>query len=247
MKKISFILSATVLAFCLNACGNTCNTASITTPDWVGTYAGVMPCADCPGIQTIVDLLPDSTYTLQTRYIDRSEEMFTQSGKFLWDTQNNTIALDNLFIKQLLVEDHSVRVLFDGQEESLIPIELYTLMKTDMELAGKYWKLVELNGNPVEVDQSPRDPHIVLDIYTHSFTGSTSCNRMMGSYQLTAPGKIVFSQAAATQMMCLDMEIENQFLQIFDSIDGYLVDGDTLTLLNESGAPLARFSVVPTQ
>jgi len=246
MNKISFILSAAVLAFCLNSCVNTRNTVTTTIPGWVGMYAGVMPCADCPGIQTLVELLPDSTYTIQTKYMDRSDELFTQTGKFLWDAQNNTIALDNLFIKRLLVEDHSLTVLFDGQEESLIPIEMYTLKKTDTELTGNFWKLVELNGAPVETEQSHGGPHMVFDKYTHRFSGNAGCNRMMGSFQLKAPGSIAFSQAATTQMMCLDMELENQFLKILDLVIKYTIKDDILTFTNESETPLSRFAFVPS-
>jgi copper homeostasis protein (lipoprotein) len=35
------------------------------------TYTGVLPCADCPGIDTTLTLLPDHTYRLRAAYRDR--------------------------------------------------------------------------------------------------------------------------------------------------------------------------------
>lgn len=35
------------------------------------TFRGIMPCADCPGIEMTVTLLPDHTFRLRQRYLDR--------------------------------------------------------------------------------------------------------------------------------------------------------------------------------
>ncbi|MDB9137433.1 copper resistance protein NlpE, partial [Parabacteroides distasonis] len=40
--------------------------------DYEGTYKGVLPAADCPGIETILTLNPDKTFTLHSVYIDRN-------------------------------------------------------------------------------------------------------------------------------------------------------------------------------
>ena len=107
--------------------------------------------------------------------------------------------------------------------------------------AGETLKLVELNGSPVEEGQSPIFPHIVLDMNTYKLSGSAGCNRIMGAFQLKKSGKITFAPVASTQMMCLDMELENQFIKIFDSIDGYTAKDNILTFIDGSGTPLARF------
>ena len=38
-----------------------------------------------------------------------------------------------------------------------------TASDTSLELAGIHWKLVELNGTPVETDQSTVEPYIEFD------------------------------------------------------------------------------------
>jgi len=239
MNRFLFILGGLGLVCCLNACKNAGDGAVV--PEWAGVYTGVLPCADCPGIQTTIELLADSTYLMQTLYLDRSDELFTKSGNLIWDTRNNTVELENDFVKTLLVEDHTLTVLFEGEKETGILAPYYILKKTDKNLTGIHWKLVELNGTPVNDGQSPREPHIVLATHTHRFNGSTGCNTIMGSYQIKAWGKIAFSQAATTQMMCLDMDVENRFLKIFSLIDGYVVDGNKLTFTDASNTPLARF------
>ena len=117
--------------------------------------------------------------------------------------------------------------------------------KTNVQLADKYWKLTELNGTPVEAGQSAKEPHIILDNQNLRLSGNAGCNVIAGAYQLTKPGKITFLPIAATQMMCLNMEIENQFLKVFESVEGYTIHGDVLTFIDAKRTPLARFTFVP--
>ncbi len=62
--------------------------------DWSGVYEGVLPCADCPGIQTRLTLNRDGTYELLTRYLERPVAPRTERGRFTWQAGGNTIALD---------------------------------------------------------------------------------------------------------------------------------------------------------
>lgn len=52
--------------------------------DWAGTYEGVLPCANCEGIQTIVTLNSDDTFTTKQIYLGRSGEAVEDSGKIMW-------------------------------------------------------------------------------------------------------------------------------------------------------------------
>lgn len=48
-----------------------------------GTYAGTIPCADCPGIDETLTLNADSTFILQSIYQERNEgKAFIDSGAF---------------------------------------------------------------------------------------------------------------------------------------------------------------------
>lgn len=68
--------------------------ASRTSLNWAGTYAGTLPCADCPGIETHLTLQDDGSYRLTTRYIDRQPEPVAVTGRFEWTYDGNHIQLD---------------------------------------------------------------------------------------------------------------------------------------------------------
>lgn len=62
--------------------------------DWPGTYEGVTPCADCPGIRMRLTLLVDGRFELSTLYIDRQTVPQTVQGPFRWDSAGSTITLE---------------------------------------------------------------------------------------------------------------------------------------------------------
>ncbi|MEN9299441.1 MAG: hypothetical protein RLZZ429_1754 [Bacteroidota bacterium] len=52
--------------------------------DVVGIYKGVLPCADCEGMETSIELKNDSTYSRVIKYLGKKENSFTASGKWTW-------------------------------------------------------------------------------------------------------------------------------------------------------------------
>ena len=116
--------------------------------------------------------------------------------------------------------------------------------KVDQDLVEKYWKLIELYGNPITPADDSRASHIIFHTYGNRFSGSTGCNRLMGSYQTQEHNRIILSSAATTMMICLDMETETKLLQVLEMADGYSVQNDTLLLYRARMAPLARFIIV---
>ncbi|MCM8610858.1 copper resistance protein NlpE [Accumulibacter sp.] len=61
--------------------------------NWAGTYEGVLPCADCPGIRTRLVLRSDGRFELSTQYVDRQPASVVRSGRFQWNDAGNTITL----------------------------------------------------------------------------------------------------------------------------------------------------------
>ncbi len=51
------------------------------SPNYDGTYKGIFPAADCPGIETTLILKKDKTFTLDSKYIDRNQS-FNESGTY---------------------------------------------------------------------------------------------------------------------------------------------------------------------
>jgi uncharacterized lipoprotein NlpE involved in copper resistance len=62
--------------------------------DWAGTYEGVLPCADCPGIKTSLVLHGDGRFELNTQYLERQVVAQTASGRFTWNSTGSAITLD---------------------------------------------------------------------------------------------------------------------------------------------------------
>lgn len=61
--------------------------------DWAGVYRGVVPCADCPGIETTLRLAADHTYELSMKYLGRSTAPVSSSGSFEWRQDGRAIML----------------------------------------------------------------------------------------------------------------------------------------------------------
>ena len=78
---------ALTLAF-LTACAPSRNAAPVDSHtardslDWAGSYEGVLPCADCPGIRTRVTLSDNGRYEKQTQYLDRQPQPEVVAGTF---------------------------------------------------------------------------------------------------------------------------------------------------------------------
>ena len=58
---------------------------SMTSVDWPGTYQGVLPCADCEGIQTQIVIQKDLSFVLETRYLGKDQQIFQTKGTFQWN------------------------------------------------------------------------------------------------------------------------------------------------------------------
>lgn len=58
--------------------------------DWSGVYEGTLPCADCVGINTKLELFQDKTYRLAELYLTNrpGQKLFEYSGKFEFDKTN---------------------------------------------------------------------------------------------------------------------------------------------------------------
>ena len=113
-------------------------------------------------------------------------------------------------------------------------------------LENTYWKLVELNGQPVAA-ASPggREMHIRLLGDSSRLTGWAGCNMIGGSYTLQAEvSRIKFSRVFSTMMACDNLEIEKRFVDMIERVDNYNLVDNRLILNRARMAPLARFEAV---
>ncbi|HSQ46276.1 MAG TPA: copper resistance protein NlpE N-terminal domain-containing protein [Lutibacter sp.] len=225
---------------------------SRTSLDWKGVYRGVLPCADCEGIQTEIALNIDLTYQITSKYLGKNEEAFKEIGTFIWDDAGAKITLKNAepnsATNQYLVGENMLFKLdADGNRIEGELKEKYQLKKVyfDTEIAEKYWKLVELNGNKIILDKNQNTgPHLMLKNENSQVYGNGGCNAIQGSYELSAGKKIKFSKMATTKMFCDYMETEQALLNVLEMADNYSVEKDTVSLKNANMLSLAKFQLI---
>jgi uncharacterized lipoprotein NlpE involved in copper resistance/heat shock protein HslJ len=61
--------------------------------NYIGIYNGILPCADCEGIETKIVLNENLTFTLLTKYLGKGNKIFEEHGAFKWNNLGNTITL----------------------------------------------------------------------------------------------------------------------------------------------------------
>lgn len=64
--------------------------------DWQGEYHGVLPCADCEGIETEITLNEDLTYKIRSRYLGESDSIYSREGEFSWGETGSKITLKDI-------------------------------------------------------------------------------------------------------------------------------------------------------
>jgi heat shock protein HslJ len=212
--------------------------------DWAGAYRGVMPCADCRGIETVVILRSDGTFTRLFKYLGKGDEIFSKDGRITWNAAGSTVMLAG-DAQYLVGENHLARLAPDGSRVTGALADRYVLTKVpESGVTERYWKLVELNGQPLP--KLDRAPWLILKDADGRMNGFGGCNSFTGSYKLDATAsRFSLSQIATTSMACISgMEVEQAFYEVLNNADNYSLAGDHLTLNRARMAPLARFEAV---
>jgi len=112
-------------------------------------------------------------------------------------------------------------------------------------LQDTYWKLIELNGAPVNFSKDQKEIYIIFHTKNNNAGGNAGCNGYGGNYELNPNGfNIKFSTFIRTMMACAELPLEDEYLKVFEIADSYYVYNDTLQLNKARMAPLARFKAV---
>jgi len=68
---------------------------AINSLDYMGIYSGVLPCADCEGIQTTIELGSGNSYVKKIIYLGKEDQQVVETGgTFTWNDAGNTITLN---------------------------------------------------------------------------------------------------------------------------------------------------------
>ncbi|WP_333607456.1 copper resistance protein NlpE N-terminal domain-containing protein [Arsukibacterium sp.] len=219
--------------------------------DWSGYYQGVLPCADCEGIDTQLWLHQDGQYQLKLKYLGRDEQLFELAGRFEWLSDGNRIQLhtDNAEIWLWRVEEEGIRQLDQQGELITGPLQQQYRISKQAEpageslLSGTRWQLTELMGAAVAAD-SGIFIQFTADGRVHGYNG---CNNFMGGYQQQGLS-LSLSQLASTMKACADASYESEFMQVLQTADNISLAAEVLSLNKARMAPLARFlAVAPSE
>jgi len=119
-SKLTLFILLTTITTLFMACGQSKNTGeqadmhtSEIALDWQGVYYGVLPCADCEGIEVELRITEDGTYTMKSQYLGKENGLFITEGTFTWENGSNIQledAQDNS-TKLYKVEENQLRML----------------------------------------------------------------------------------------------------------------------------------------
>jgi NlpE N-terminal domain len=169
--------------------------------DWAGTYEGVLPCADCPGIKTRLTLNRDDSYRLVTHAPGSQNAEKSVSGVFTWQPSGNAITLDERGGRQQFsVGEGQLTLLRPESGASRYPAANLVLTPAaphsrDLEQQlGRYrWTLVfatDANNRRIAGLPPGQDHPIVLSFAGSRLSVQGPCNRLVGGYQVLPPSSL---------------------------------------------------------
>ena len=85
--------------------------------DYEGTYKGVFPAADCPGIETTLTLNADKTFALHQVYIDQKDGTFDEKGTYTVEENLLTLQVEGGETSYYKVEENRLRCLDADKNE----------------------------------------------------------------------------------------------------------------------------------
>jgi heat shock protein HslJ len=99
----------------------------------------------------------------------------------------------------------------------------------DSNWRDKQWTVVEMLGVPVQISNTPQDAHLIFTASEKMVSGSGSCNRVFGPYEMGKRNSLKFGNLASTMMACQNLEFENKFMETLKSVESYeVVEGELL-------------------
>ena len=113
------------------------------------------------------------------------------------------------------------------------------------KLFAHRWALTEAAGQPVAPTGDAKEAHLLF-FPPNRLGGSTGCNRLKGTIELTGGGRMTFSPLVTTRMMCPEpaAATETRFVQALGTVKTYYVTDASLEL-RDGPTIVARFRATP--
>ena len=108
-------------------------------------------------------------------------------------------------------------------------------------LKNTYWRLKELNGKYTKDIKIKKEFNFLIKL-DNSIKGFSGCNNFFGN-SVTSNDTLRFNKIVSTLMMCKNMELEREYLQIFEKTNRYKIYGEYLYLYDKNKV-IAKFESV---
>ena len=217
--------------------------------DWEGRYNGVLPCANCEGIETTINLNADKTFLIREAYLGKGEDPMEETGSFDWTEDGGSVELETVLGgKRTYKVGENVLIARDteGNEIKGEIAETYRLEKAfaDQEIENVTWELVEMDGGKINYGKEDTPAYFILTSSEGRVSGNLGCNNFFGTYELQHGMRIEFSPLGATMMACPNMSTETRLNEVLQTVDNYTIADGVLSLNKARMAPLAVFKAV---
>ncbi|UPT70163.1 MAG: copper resistance protein NlpE [Flavobacterium sp. JAD_PAG50586_2] len=98
--NILFVLMILTLVSCQKQSAHdkksTSNYIPRNSEDYIGTYKGILPCADCKGLETEIAINENTTFSIKTKYQGKGDKIFVKKGHFTWNKKGDVIILTDV-------------------------------------------------------------------------------------------------------------------------------------------------------
>lgn len=237
MRKLLFFLTAVIFLGCAKKAFN--QHSSRTSLDWAGTYRGTI-LENGKESNIIITLYDNNTYSL-----NHAGKTDIATGDIIWSKNGSSIALATLPKATHFFVAENKLIPANSKGERLYNDEYFLTKVDENSIVEKYWKLLEVNGQLVSINEGSKEPHIILKAHNNSLIGNAGCNNIIGTFELDQEaGVIKFSKVASTMMACRDMETEGKLLKALPDVDSFTTDGEHLNLSSSQNGTTLKFKVV---
>jgi len=261
MKSKLLILFVSVLFF--TACGTTKKSTNkvtkIKSDAFSETYSGIIPCADCAGIEYTIDFNEDFSYKTQSVYQGKSNELFESSGNYR--IQNGVIQLVNEDegIKYFKKSGNNLLILDRNQKEVTGKLSdayvLKPVAKQPETAEGNIHKLkIKRAGEGVDFFAIGNEPFWSLNLdFDNKFHFEALAGISLTTPSIAAKSMLntkIASYSVTTESGALEIEIRKESCQ--DGMSGQLFDftvsakvnkGDNPDFINYSGCGTYTFDL----
>lgn len=104
-------------------------------------------------------------------------------------------------------------------------------------LKNTKWELKSLNKKDIKKVEKVA---IINFEKENKVFGNLGCNSFFGKADIK-PNNINISKVGSTMMMCSDMSVERDYMEVLNTVTTYKIDGNSLIFFDKNNKEIARF------